>query len=917
MLESPIQRQILRKAIESPLFSTDVLSVAPLSIFGDDEIYKELATIIKRYYQTNRDQLTEEALLTLTEDKLDRMKKPAEEQQAYFNRIHELYEVANSGDDEIIDEKIEKYIRKHMWVDLLKKAAMNLDNEQFMEKVADEWRNIMMLDISGKQQEIINILDDTEYKRQALSTLYQNIISTGFRSIDNLNGGGLAKGELGIIVAASGTGKCVIGDTMIYTEKGIIDIQDVPKYFDVDSENRLNAFVASYTQNGEYVPRDTSHWYNLGKSKTLRVTTKSGYSVEGTPEHPLLVMNRKGNLEYVELQDLKQGDYLALAKPNMWSDVNQISEEEAYMMALLVADGYVAQDSGLVSFSNSEKVLVDYYKKQAEKLWGIANMRRVPKGIGKSVSHAFNNTKVKKVLESKGLKLVKAADKEIPFTVLQSTKPVVRRFIQGMFDTKGSLYRGTLELTTVSKRLAEQLQVVLLNFGIRAALRSKKVKEYEQNNYYRLSITGLALKQFHKEIGFRFNEKYQQRLEEVIKVESNTNVEVFPYQGKRLRRIKDIHFKGKEFWDGHTQKLGEKRLNGVFYNHRNPSKETIEYILSYTTYDDADTLFLKNITENMLFEPIETITESEAVVFDFTVPETHSFVANGIISHNTLMLTNLATNYTKLKYNVLFIALEELENRMILKFEQSMLRQNKSAILTGGMLNNAHFDKLEGFIKQNRDQFGNLFFARYSPNTITPAKVEQLISDVVLREGVNLDVVIIDYPELLRNPKATGDVSEDGGRLFEEMRRIAQDYNVVMWTAAQMNRTAYSAQIRTAEHMEGSHRKKNAAELVLTVNQTQEEYNAGFIRLYADKVRNPPEGPFDRMIGLRVVGSAQTVRDYRTKEEQKEHQAIIEASDSAAEAAFKRRRKEKMDNAPAPDYASEINNSIHRLRGDV
>lgn len=490
MLESPIQRQILRKAIESPLFSTDVLSLAPLSIFGDDEIYKELSTIIKRYYQTNRDRLTEEALLTLTEDKLDRMKKSAEEQQEYFNRIHELYEVANSGDDEIIDEKIEKYIRKHMWVDLLKKAAMNLDNEQFMEKVADEWRNIMMLDISGKQQEIINILDDTEYKRQALSTLYQNIISTGFRSIDNLNGGGLAKGELGIIVAASGTGK-------------------------------------------------------------------------------------------------------------------------------------------------------------------------------------------------------------------------------------------------------------------------------------------------------------------------------------------------------------------------------------------------------------------------------------------TLILTNLATNYTKLKYNVLFIALEELENRMILKFEQSMLRQNKSAILTGSMLNNDHFDKLEGFIKQNRDQFGNLFFARYSPNTITPAKVEQLISDVVLREGVNLDVVVIDYPELLRNPKATGDVSEDGGRLFEEMRRIAQDYNVVMWTAAQMNRTAYSAQIRTAEHMEGSHRKKNAAELVLTVNQTQEEYNAGFIRLYADKVRNPPEGPFDRMIGLRVVGSAQTVRDYRTKEEQKEHQAIIEASDSAAEAAFKRRRKEKMDNAPAPDYASEINMSIHRLRGEA
>ena len=488
-MESPIQKNILRKAIMSPIFSKEVLPLAPLAIFEGDEIYKELSNLIKRYYQTNRNVLTEDALLTLAEDKLDRMKKSAEEQQPYFNKIHDLYNIRDIGDDDVIDEKIEKYIRKHLWIELLKKSAMNLDNEQFMEKVADEFKQIMMIDISGKQQEIINVLDDTEHKRRALSTLYQNTISTGFVPIDMLNGGGLAKGELGMIVAASGTGK-------------------------------------------------------------------------------------------------------------------------------------------------------------------------------------------------------------------------------------------------------------------------------------------------------------------------------------------------------------------------------------------------------------------------------------------TLILTNLATNYTKLKRNVLFIALEELENRMILKFEQSMLRQNKSQILTGSALNEDQFNKLQNFYKQNRAQFGNLLFARYSPRTITPAKVEQLISDCKLRMGIDIDVVIIDYPELLRNPMATGNEAEDGGKLFEEMRRIGQDYNVVMWTAAQMNRTAYAASIRTSEHMEGSLRKKNAAELILTVNQTPEEYNAGFIRLYADKVRNPPEGPYDKMIGLRVVGSAQTVRDYRNEQEKQEHIAVLEAAESAMDAAFKGKRKEKKGDAQAPDYASEINSSIHRMRGE-
>ena len=487
---SPIQTQILKKAIESSIFSKEVLPKTPMSVFDGNDIYKDLSSIVKRYYQTSKEVLTEEALLTLTEDKLDRMKKDTETQQTYFNTISELYTVRSSMDDEVIDEQIEKYIKKHMWMEILKKAAVNLDNDEIMEKITDNMKDVMMLDISGRTQEIINVLDDTEYKRQALATIYANTIPTGFKAIDFLNGGGLAKGELGMIVAASGTGK-------------------------------------------------------------------------------------------------------------------------------------------------------------------------------------------------------------------------------------------------------------------------------------------------------------------------------------------------------------------------------------------------------------------------------------------TLLLTNLATNYTKLKYNVLFIALEELENRMILKFEQSMLRRNKSEILTGAALNEENFEKHQAFYKNNRDKFGNLFFARFSPRKITPAKIEQLISDVILRRGVNVDVVIVDYPELLRNPYSTGSESEDGGKLYEEMRRIGQDYNVVMWTAAQMNRTAYSAAIRTAEHMEGSHRKKNAAELVLTVNQTPEEYAAGFVRVYADKVRNPPEGPYDRMLGFKVVGSAQTVRDYRSEEEKREHASILEEVDSREEQSFKGKRKERNNGGNAPDYALEINNSIQRKRGGL
>lgn len=482
---SPLQTAIMRKSIDNPLFAKEILPKTPLSIFDGNEAYKEISAIIKRYYQSHKDRLNEETLLTLAEDKLDRMKKSPEEKAEYFNAIKGIYDIRNFKDDDVIDEQIEKSIKKAMYKDLLMKAAVNLDNDKFMDKVADDWRLIMMMDVSGKVAEIINVIDDVEYKKSALATLYTNVLSTGFRAIDALNGGGLAKGELGLVVAASGTGK-------------------------------------------------------------------------------------------------------------------------------------------------------------------------------------------------------------------------------------------------------------------------------------------------------------------------------------------------------------------------------------------------------------------------------------------TMVLTNLTTNYVRSGKNVLFIALEELENRMILKFEQSMLRQAKSTILNGSVLNEENYDKMQEFYKKNRAHFGNLFFARYSPRTVTPAKIEQLISDVKLRMGIELDVVVIDYPDLLRLPQGTGNESQDGGYLYEEMRRIGQDYNVIMWTASQMNRTAYAATIRTAEHMEGSLRKKNAAELVLTVNQSPEEYNAGFIRLYADKVRNPPEGAYDRMVGLKVIGSSNTIRDYRDNEAEM-HQQVLDELENNMSQMFKSRKKE--NKAEAPDYANEINASIQRTRG--
>ena len=126
----------------------------------------------------------------------------------------------------------------------------------------------------------------------------------------------------------------------------------------------------------------------------------------------------------------------------------------------------------------------------------------------------------------------------------------------------------------------------------------------------------------------------------------------------------------------------------------------------------------------------------------------------------------------------------------------------------------------------------------------------------------------------MRNPYARSySESDAGGKLFEEIRRLSQQYNFVCWTLAQTNRTAYGADTITSEHVEGSRKILNAVEVAFAVNQKEEEFKNGFLRLYLDKIRNS-SNTGDRFVYLKVEPSKMRVRD-ETEEEKVEHKQLL------------------------------------------
>ncbi|MBC7460198.1 MAG: hypothetical protein H7287_02435, partial [Thermoleophilia bacterium] len=99
-----------------------------------------------------------------------------------------------------------------------------------------------------------------------------------------------------------GLGKCVTPDTMVFTTHGMEPIGSLGQVGG-ESWQPITRPIA-----GLYGVRTADYFYDNGDGPTLRVTTRSGYRVEGTPNHPLLVRDANRRLQFRRLGELKHGD---------------------------------------------------------------------------------------------------------------------------------------------------------------------------------------------------------------------------------------------------------------------------------------------------------------------------------------------------------------------------------------------------------------------------------------------------------------------------------------------------------------------------------------------------------------------------------------------------------------------------------
>src|SRR5215813_2612610 len=106
-----------------------------------------------------------------------------------------------------------------------------------------------------------------------------------------------------------GLGKCITADSWILTDHGLVPFHSLlPDSMTADSSQPLE--IGVYGLNGLEI---TSHVYANGLSPTRRILTESGFEIEGTPNHPVLVATPAGP-QWKRLGELSTDDYVAIAR---------------------------------------------------------------------------------------------------------------------------------------------------------------------------------------------------------------------------------------------------------------------------------------------------------------------------------------------------------------------------------------------------------------------------------------------------------------------------------------------------------------------------------------------------------------------------------------------------------------------------
>ncbi|HEY8646065.1 MAG TPA: DNA polymerase III subunit alpha [Gaiellaceae bacterium] len=442
-------------------------------------------------------------------------------------------------------------------------------------------------------------------------------------------------------------GICVTGDTLVFDAASGRRVR-------IDSlESHENVLVQGVDEDLNSTHAQITRWFDNGVRPVFKLKLRNGAEIRATGNHEFLT---EGG--WRTLDSLKAGDYLGTPKKLSTTGSRRSAPHERARhraLAYLLADGSLAGASP--SFHSSDSWLLVDFEQSCLAGFGDLSLARhkqvrgvtriIPTKSKRIAARYHDPSPLEQWLRTLGLRWKlsdprakgtlrrgpTSADKWIPESIFELPEVEIAEFLATLWECDGHVSQRVAFYKTISKRLADGVQSLLLRLGIRSSICESRYAagDGSERIAYQVSVHGAK----------RFGALVQEHM-----VGRKGDVEIHAEEGaltlSRDRVLTEVLTATRELVPVGPQRRRDDR----------PSNRAIEAQTGFghqhfrSAYSRISVESLKKIArvvplpeieraQRVAWVEIESIEPAgEEHVYDIEVDGIHNFIANNLIVHN-------------------------------------------------------------------------------------------------------------------------------------------------------------------------------------------------------------------------------------------------------------------------------------------
>ena len=211
----------------------------------------------------------------------------------------------------------------------------------------------------------------------------------------------------------------------------------------------------------------------------------------------------------------------------------------------------------------------------------------------------------------------------------------------------------------------------------------------------------------------------------------------------------------------------------------------------------------------------------------------------GVVTANTGVgkshfLVQMGANAMRHGKNVLHYTFELTEQAVGIRYDSNLCNIPSSDVVD-------HKKQVTEFYEKNNDDLGRLIIKEYPTGAASVTTIRNHIEKLALR-NFKPSLILIDYADIMRSTRQYDSLRHELKLIYEELRNLAMELRIPVWTASQANRDSANSDIVGLENMSEAYGKAMVADLVVSLSRKATEKATGLGRIFIAKNRAGKDG---------------------------------------------------------------------------